>query len=300
MKKHLLGIATLCVLPISAFAEGGLATYNDGRVSSENVVYGAEEGAPVTVVIKRYKKDTPKNVRVNKYYIDANEDASYGVREKGYSGAEYGGERVAASDVKKQEKQEKEVSEDIRDGRFYMGLNGDLSFLSWKNKYSGTESGSDRFTLKPLLGADAVVGFNFNKNWRVDAELGYIGKYTEKETENTPLGIAKTEFNLQTYYTNLNAYCDIAYGFYAGVGGGLAIVKLSADDTLAHNASVTNLSPMGALMFGWSYALDEKVDFDIRYRFAVFNGGDLNIGGVNVDSGIVMNNSLSLGVKYYF
>lgn len=295
MNKYLSGFVALCVLPMSAFAEGRLSTYNE--VSSEKVVYGAEEDAPVTVVIKRYKNEKPKNVRINRYYINTNEDASYGVRENKYSGAEYGGEKVAASDVKKQEKK---ASEDIRDGRFYMGLNGDLSFLSWKNKYSGTESGTDRFTLKPLLGADAVVGFNFNKNWRVDAELGYIGKYTEKETENTYLGVAKTEFNLQAYYTDINAYCDIAYGFYAGVGGGLAIVKLSADDTFVHDVSVTNVSPMGALMFGWTYALDEKVDFDIRYRFAVFNAGDLNIGGVNVDSGIVMNNSLSLGVKYYF
>jgi len=296
MNKRLLGIAALCVLPVSAFAEGNVSTFDNGRASSGKVVYS--EDAPVTVVIKRYKKDTPKNVRVNKYYVDTNEGASYGVRENGYFGAEYGGERLAPVPAVK--KQEKEVPEDIRDGRFYMGLNGDLSFLSWKNKYSGDDFGSDRFNLKSMLGADVVVGYNFNKNWRVDTEFGYVGKYTEKETESTDSGIVKSEFSLQTYYADLNAYCDIAYGLYAGVGGGLAIVKLSADDTRVSSASTTNLSPMGALMFGWAYALDEKIDFDIRYRFAVFNGGDLNIGGVNIDSGIVMNNSLSVGVKYYF
>lgn len=259
MNKYLLRIAALCVFPMSAFAEGDLSTFDDRVPLSEkllreyktentpNVTYRQKE-TPVNVIIKEYKMEAPKNVRVSKWY---------------------------------------------------MGLNGDLSFLTWKNKYSGAESGSEKFTFKPVLGADLVVGYRFNKDWRVDGEFGYIGKFSETETEQY-LSPEKTEFSLETYYIDANAYYDLKYGLYVGAGVGLAIVDLTADHTYFSEVSKTNLSPMGAAMFGWAYALDEKVDFDVRYRLAIFDGGDLNIGGVNVDAGLVMNNSLSVGVKYHF
>lgn len=259
MNKYLSGFVALCVLPMSAFAEGNLSTFDDRVPLSEkllreyktenpNVSYSKKKDTPVNVVIKEYKMEAPKNVRVSKWY---------------------------------------------------MGLNGDLSFLTWKNKYSGLDSGSDKFTFKPLLGADLVVGYRFNNKWRVDGEFGYIGKFSETETEHY-LSPEKTEFSLETYYIDANAYYDLKYGLYVGAGVGLAIIDLSADHTYFSEVSKTNLSPMGAAMFGWTYVLDEKVDFDVRYRFAIFDGGDLNIGGVNVDTGVIMNNSLSLGIKYHF
>lgn len=265
MNKYLLGIVALCVLPMSAFAEGNLSTFDDRVPLSEkllreyktenpNVSYGKKKDTPVNVVINEYKMEAPKNVRVS---------------------------------------------------RWYMGLNGDLSFLTWKNKNSGTDelgnpiSGEDKFNFKPVLGADLVVGYRFDKDWRVDGEFGYIGKFFETETEQY-LSPEKTEFSLETYYIDANAYYDLKYGLYVGAGAGLAIVNLAVDHTNYSKVSKTNLSPMGAVMFGWSYALDEKVDFDVRYRLALFNGGDLSIGGASVDTGLIMNNSLSVGVRYHF
>ena len=186
-------------------------------------------------------------------------------------------------------------------GKYYMGLRGDLSFLTWKNKYSGSESGDDKFSFKPVFGVDLSVGYRINQKWRVDGELGYIGKYSDTETEMiSGFAVEKTEFSLQTYYIDANAYYDVAYGLYAGLGAGLAIVNLEADHSAFAGSSVTNLSPMGAVMFGWSYALDEKLDLDLRYRLAMFDGGDLNIGGVNVDTGMILNNALSVGIRYRF
>ncbi len=292
MNKYLSGFVALCVLPISAFAEEGVSTFDESVPASKKIVreYKTEKGP---IVVYR-QKDTPVSIVINKYNVDPSKEA--GTEKPEEASNEEQSVVTANSDADKVQ----EVSKDIRNDRFYMGLNGDLSFLSWKNEYSsGTESGTDRFSFKPVLGADVVVGYKFNKNWRVDGEFGYIGKYSETETEQY-FSPEKTEFNLQAYYADINAYCDIAYGFYAGLGGGLAIVNLSADNSTTHNVSATNLSPMGAIMFGWTYALDEKVDFDVRYRFAAFNGGNLNIGGVKVDTGLVMNNSLSVGVRYYF
>ncbi len=268
MNKYLSGFAVLCILPMSAFAEGNLSTFDDRVPLSEkllreyktenpNVSYNKKVNTPVNVVIKEYKMEAPKNVRVS---------------------------------------------------RWYMGLNGDLSFLTWKNKNSGTDelgnpiSGEDKFNFKPLLGADLVVGYRFDKDWRVDGEIGYIGKFSETETEHYQgyMSPVKTEFSLETYYIDANAYYNLKYGLYIGAGLGLAITDLSADDTQASAASTTNVSPMGAAMFGWTYVLDEKVDFDVRYRLALFDGGDLSIGGASVDTGLIMNNSLSVGVKYHF
>lgn len=182
---------------------------------------------------------------------------------------------------------------------YYMGLDADLSFLTWKNKYKGTESGSDSFNFKPLLGVDLVAGYRMNEKWRFDGELGYIGKYSESETEHYSL-TEKTEFNLETYYLTANAYYDIAYGLYAGMGLGLAIVDLSADNTMVAKRSSTNLSVMGTGTFGWIYKLDEKVDLDIHYRLGFYDAGDMKIGGVKIDSGWVWNNALSVGLKYHF
>ena len=264
MNKYLIGFIALCVLPVSAFAAADaaseLSTFDDRTPLSEkllreyktedpNVSYDKKD-TPVNVVINEYKMESPKNVRVSKWY---------------------------------------------------MGLRGDLSFLTWKNKYSGTETGSERFTFKPVVGLDLAVGYRFSEKWRVDGELGYIGEFSDTETETIyGFPVEKTEFSLQTYYLNANAYYDIAYGLYAGLGAGFAIVDLAADNSAVTNASATNLSLMGAAMFGWSYVLDEKVDFDVRYRLSVYDGGDLNIGGVNVDTGIIVNNTISAGVRYHF
>lgn len=188
-----------------------------------------------------------------------------------------------------------------REGKYYMGLRGDLSFLTWKNKYTGVDSGSDKFTFKPVIGLDLSVGYRIDKKWRVDGELGYIGKYSDTETETIAgFPVEKTQFDLETYYINANGYYDLAYGLYVGAGLGLAIVDLSADHSAVANASTTNVSPMGALMFGWTYMLDEKIDFDVRYRLSIYDGGDLNIGGVNVDAGVILNNALSAGIRYHF
>lgn len=259
MKRYLFLLGALCVLPMSAFAANDLAGFDDRVPLSEKLLreYKTDDtpkvnynkkDTPVNVVIKEYKVESPKNVRVS---------------------------------------------------RWYAGLNGDISFLTWKNKYSGADTGSENFTFKPVLGLDLSVGYRFNEKWRVDGELGYVGKFSETETEHY-LSPEKTEFSLETYYIDANAYYDLKYGLYVGAGLGLAIVNLSVDHTYYSKVSKTNMSPMGALMFGWSYALDEKVDFDVRYRLAIFDGGDINIGGVNVDTGIIMNNSLSVGMKYHF
>ena len=262
MNRYLTGIIALCALPISAFAASDLSAFDDRVPLSEKLLREYKTDTP-KVSYNSKKKDTPVNVIIKEYKMEA--------------------------------------PKNVRVSKWYMGLRGDLSFLTWKNKYTGLESGSDSFSFKPVVGLDLAVGYRFNEKWRGEAELGYIGKFSDTETESiSGFPVEKTDFSLQTYYLNADAYYDIAYGLYAGLGAGFAVVDLSADHTAVADASATNVSLMGAAMFGWSYVLDEKVDFDVRYRLSVFGGGDLNIGGVNVDTGIIVNNTISAGVRYHF
>lgn len=189
----------------------------------------------------------------------------------------------------------------------YMGIRADLSLLNWKNDYKdqdGVKKGSDSFDFKPLLGMDLFAGYRFNENVRADLELGYIGNYSETETEYyyTP---EKTYFDLETYYLIANGYYDFKYGLYAGAGIGAALMNVSIDHSAFDKATDTHVSPMWAAMFGWTYGLDDKIDLDVRYRFAMFHGGDVsvNTGGgsyIKTEIGYVIDNSLSVGVRYNF
>ena len=62
---------------------------------------------------------------------------------------------------------------------------------------------------------------------------------------------------------------------------------------------------MGAIMLGWSHKIEDRTNFDIRYRLAVFDAGtsvwNTDGGGwVKTDSGFVKDNSLSVGIRYSF
>lgn len=196
-----------------------------------------------------------------------------------------------------------------KDNDYYIGIHAGLSFLSWDNEYknqSGTRLGSDDFFFKPVVGGDVFVGRRFEDNWRGDVELGYVGKYSEGETEDYENYITeKTTFDLETFYLMANGYYDFDYGFYAGAGLGIALTNVTLDHSQLTKASKTRLSPMGALTFGWSYALDEKVDFDLRYRFALYDAGHLRTDTgagtyVKTDVGLIIDNALSAGIRYNF
>lgn len=200
----------------------------------------------------------------------------------------------------------------IKDANYYyMGLHADLSFLNWKNKYTGQNSegiirGSDDFNFKSVIGLDIFAGYKFNNDMRADIEFGYMGKYTETETErNEHFVTEKTRFDISSYYLMANGYYDFRYGLYAGAGLGIAFVDVSLDHSAVQKKTETTVSPMGALMFGWAYKLDDKINLDLRYRFALFDGGDVNLdmtGGyyVKTDLGYVLDNTLSAGIRYNF
>lgn len=189
----------------------------------------------------------------------------------------------------------------VSNRQYYVGGRGELSFLNWDNEYQGTIQGSDSFSFEPVLGLNFFVGYKFSDIVRADMEIGYIGEFKKSETKYQAGYVPeKKTFEFETYYMTLNGYYNLKYGLYAGLGIGGAITNVSLDYTGYARRTEKNVSLLVAGMFGWSYVLDEKTEFDLRYRLSVFDGGDINFGGMTTDIGYVMDNSFSAGVRCYF
>ena len=101
-------------------------------------------------------------------------------------------------------------------------------------------------------------------------------------------------------YSTLNGYYEFKTGVYVGIGGGFATIKTSLNHTALAKVSKTNMSPMGAVMLGWTHPVNDKLTFDLRYRFSMFSGTEFNDLDVHTKIGMIMNNSLSAGLRYAF
>ena len=203
-----------------------------------------------------------------------------------------------------------------RDGNWYVGGRVGLHLMSWKNKYKGSPSNykfdndenHDDYTFEPVFGGNIFAGYRFTPNWRGDVEFGYMTQFSDSDNGFT--------FKLQTPYITANAYYDFESGIYLGAGVGMAFPRGTLDWEYFEkdSASETKLSFMGALMAGYSYNLSESVALDFRYRLGMFNGpkwtrnvmsGVTDVNGTELESlqtkvGFVIDNSLSLGLRYEF
>ena len=204
----------------------------------------------------------------------------------------------------------------VRDGNWYVGGRVGLHLMSWKNKYKGSPSNykfdndenHDDYTFEPVFGGNIFAGYRFTPNWRGDIEFGYMTQFSDSDNGFT--------FKLQTPYITANAYYDFESGIYLGAGVGMAFPRGTLDWEYFEkdSASETKLSFMGALMAGYSYNLSESVALDFRYRLGMFNGpkwtrnvmsGVTDVNGTELESlqtkvGFVIDNSLSLGLRYEF
>lgn len=192
------------------------------------------------------------------------------------------------------------------EARYYIGGRGELSLLNWDNDYklpAPMMSGSDSYSFEPVLGLDFFIGYRFSDLIRTDVELGYIGKFKDTETEYYAGYVPeKTTFTMEMYYLTANVYLSLKYGLYVGAGLGGALTNLSMEHTWYERATEKHFSLMTAGMFGWTYTLDEKTEFDLRYRLSTFDGGDIFYprNNVKTDVGYIMDNSFSAGIRCYF
>lgn len=192
---------------------------------------------------------------------------------------------------------------------WYMGGRLALSFLNFTNDTTIStgavqESLSDDYSFETLFGGSVFAGtdFQLSDEWfRADVEGGLIGRFDD--------ATAGTELKLTVPYLMANGYYDFNNGLYVGAGLGIALPKIELDgpDFVDGDSKKTGVSPIMGLMFGWSYDLDARITLDLRYRLAGFWGPEIerSADGVNyldikTDIGFVLENSLSMGLRYRF
>ena len=122
---------------------------------------------------------------------------------------------------------------------------------------------------------------------------------------------AGTTFKLTVPYVMANGYYDFANGLYVGAGLGVALPKVrwQGASFTGGDSSERNVSPMVGLMAGWSYHLDYNLLLDFRYRLAMLWGPehtlqfeylDGNEYAISNDIGLILDNSISVGLRYEF
>ncbi len=193
---------------------------------------------------------------------------------------------------------------------WYITGRAELSLLNFKNKYSVSggfladeDHSEDKYSFEPVFGGSIAAGKKINYFWRAELEGGYLGYFSDED--------AVAEFSLSIPYIMLNGYYDFTNGLYvgAGVGAALSNYKISGDHFNGYDKTKTALSPMAGLMFGWTHQLDENLVLDLRYRLAGMTGAELklhfqdtddNTYGFKSKTGMILDNSFSLGIRYEF
>lgn len=201
-------------------------------------------------------------------------------------------------------------------GRWYLGGHLDMNLLSWTNENSVDAAASDAHLLSDdsftevLLGGNIFVGHTFEYFWRAELEAGVISEFEEEDSG--------TSFKMTVPYLMANGYYDFANDFYVGMGLGMAMpkVRLQGVHFVGGDSSKRSVSPMLGFMGGWLYHLDYNLLLDLRYRLGMFwgpkierqfrhnvdTGADSNfaIYDISADTGMVFDNSISVGIRYEF
>ncbi|MBQ4070189.1 MAG: outer membrane beta-barrel protein [Alphaproteobacteria bacterium] len=193
-------------------------------------------------------------------------------------------------------------------GWWYLGGRLDMNILNWKNESStdapdASNLADESFT-ELLFGGNVFVGHTFNYFWRAELEAGIISEFEDE--------FGGTTFKMTIPYLMANGYYDFTNGFYVGGGLGIALPKTQLQSpafNIDDNGSERAVSPMIGLMGGWSYHLDYNLLLDVRYRLAAlwgpeherkFEHTDGNVYKFTNDVGLILDNSISIGLRYEF
>ncbi len=190
---------------------------------------------------------------------------------------------------------------------WYVGGHVGLSLLNFTNDYDynnpAEANNSDDYSFEPVFSGSVAGGFRFNYFWRAELELGYIGQFNDNGE-----GV---DFKLSAPYALANLYYDFNNGIYVGAGAGIAALTTEWDawNFVGGERKEVSVSPMVGLMLGYSYELDHNLVLDLRYRIAGILGHeherdnrylDGSVYKFSADTGVILENSFSIGVRYEF
>lgn len=192
---------------------------------------------------------------------------------------------------------------------WYVGGHVALNLMNWENEYStnapnADELTNDKYSFEPVFGGDIFVGKTFKYFWRAEIEGGLLGQFEEETTGTT--------FKMTIPYLMANGYYDFVNGLYVGAGVGIALPKTELQGAYFHggDSSKRSVSPMVGVMLGYTYELDYNLTLDLRYRLAGLMGnelnrthiyaGDMQEYDIKNEIGLILDNSLSIGIRYNF
>lgn len=186
---------------------------------------------------------------------------------------------------------------------WYVGGHVALNFMNWENEYKFTEPGwqdsTEEFSFEAVFGGDLFVGYKFNHFWRGEIEGGMLGQFEDKDNVSA--------FTMTIPYLMANGYYDFTNGLYVGAGLGIAMPTTELDSAVwvGGDRKESGLSPMVGVMLGYSYELDYNLTLDVRYRLAGLMGTehkriDTASYEFTNDIGLILDNSISLGIRYNF
>ena len=196
---------------------------------------------------------------------------------------------------------------------WYVAGRAEMSFLNFKNKYSvsadevnvNSDYAEDKYSFESVFGGSLSAGKKINYFWRAEVEAGYLGYFEDED--------ADAKFSISMPYMMINGYYDFTNGLYVGAGVGASLAKYeisSATYFLDFSKEKTSFSPMAGLMVGYTHKLDDNLVLDLRYRLAGMTGTDVK-AGIELDgvdgvysfkskTGMILDNSISLGIRYEF
>ena len=134
-----------------------------------------------------------------------------------------------------------------------------------------------------------------------------------KRKMSVRLSLATFEFsNHKINLIDAPGYYDFVNGLYVGAGVGIAVPKTELQGAFFNGGdnSKRSVSPMLGVMLGYTYELDYNLTLDIRYRLAGLMGNEIertfkykvdnNTYNISSDTGLILDNSLSIGIRYNF
>ena len=192
---------------------------------------------------------------------------------------------------------------------WYVGGHVALNLMSWENEYdtaapNNADLTNDEYLFESVFGGDLCVGKTFKYFWRAELEAGLLGQFEDE-------GVGTT-FKMTIPYLMANGYYDFANGLYVGAGLGVAVPKTELQGVFFNGGdnSKRSVSPMLGVMLGYTYELDYNLTLDIRYRLAGLMGNEIertfkykvdnNTYDISSDTGLILDNSLSIGIRYNF
>lgn len=187
---------------------------------------------------------------------------------------------------------------------WYVGGHVALNLMNWENEYSSADpliadSASDKYSFESVFGGGLFVGKTFKYFWRGEVEAGLLGQFEDKDN--------LFSFQMTIPYLMANGYYDFVNGLYVGAGVGIAMPTTELDGTVfvGGDRKEQTLSPMAGIMLGYAHELDYNLTLDIRYRLAGLMGTDherIDTAGYTFKNeiGLILDNSLSIGIRYNF